>query len=331
MEEDNKIKKIIRLYFGKHFSLNSRILFGRWLRAENGEAEKNSMLQKLWEESSAEVTVSTYEDWNTLQKRLRTKLSDTSRFSFRYQWIKYAAIFVLMFLTATVSYWVADYTKPVFQVEMVELFVPYGESRQVVLPDSSRVWVDAGSLIVYPKDFSDVGTRTVYLTGSASFNVQKNPDKPFIVKTTYMEVEALGTVFTVESYPADSCTTATLEKGSIKVGIDDGNTIDSSILSPNQQLVYSHTTRSMEIRTVDIALYKMAREGYLIFENSSFPHLMTSLERKFNVTIYYNSQKYEGTYNVKFAPEENLKDVLSILQQLIGIQYTIKGNVVFIK
>ena len=200
-----------------------------------------------------------------------------------------------------------------------------------MLPDSSRVWVDAGSLIVYPKDFSDVGTRTVYLTGSASFNVQKNPDKPFIVKTTYMEVEALGTVFTVESYPADSCTTATLEKGSIKVGIDDGNTIDSSILSPNQQLVYSHTTRSMEIRTVDIALYKMAREGYLIFENSSFPHLMTSLERKFNVTIYYNSQKYEGTYNVKFAPEENLKDVLSILQQLIGIQYTIKGNVVFIK
>ena len=96
MEEDNKIKKIIRLYFGKHFSLNSRILFGRWLRAENGEAEKNSMLQKLWEESSAEVTVSTYEDWNTLQKRLRTKLSDTSRFSFRYQWIKYAAIFVLI-------------------------------------------------------------------------------------------------------------------------------------------------------------------------------------------------------------------------------------------
>lgn len=331
MEENNRIKKIIRLYFGKHFSQNSRILFGRWLRAENGEASKNGMLQKLWEKSSAEVTVSTYEDWNTLQKRLRRELPNASRFPFHYQWIKYAAIFVLMLLTGTVSYWVADHTKPVLQIEMAEMFVPYGESRLVVLPDSSRVWVDAGSLIVYPKDFSGIETRTVYLTGAASFNVQKNPDKPFIVKTTYMEVEALGTVFTVESYPTDSCTTATLEEGSIKIEVDNGNTSDSSILTPNQQLVYSHTNRSIEIRAVDIALYKMAREGYLIFANSSFSHLMASLERKFNVTINCNSQKYEGTYNVKFAPEENLKDILSILQQLMGIKYAIKGNVVFIK
>ena len=45
---------------------------------------------------------------------------------------------------------------------MAELFVPYGESRQVILPDGSQVWVDAGSLLVYPKDFTDTETRTVY-------------------------------------------------------------------------------------------------------------------------------------------------------------------------
>lgn len=328
MEEDSTIKRIMRLYFGKRFSQYGRILFARWLRAENGDSEKVAMLQKFWDESPDEVIVSTYEDWNILRKRLQTKHSYRNRFSFRYQWMRYAAILVLMFLTGTVTYWIADHMRLIPKVEMAELFVPYGESRQIVLPDSSRVWVNAGSLIVYPQNFSDVETRTVYLTGTASFSVKKNQEKPFVVKTAYMEVEALGTAFTVEAYPTDSCTTTTLEEGSVKVEVDSAN---SSILRPGQQLVYSHTTHSVKIQTVDIALYKMEREGYLIFENSSFSHLITSLERKFNVTIHYDSQKYMGAYNVKFAPEENLNDVLSVLQQLIGIQYTIKGNVVFIK
>ena len=101
---------------------------------------------------------------------------------------------------------------------MAELFVPYGESRQVILPDGSQVWVDAGSLLVYPKDFTDTETRTVYLTGEASFTVRKNTEKPFIVKTTYLDVQALGTVFTVASYPADSCTSTILGRGECQSG-----------------------------------------------------------------------------------------------------------------
>lgn len=70
---------------------------------------------------------------------------------------------------------------------------------------------------------------------------------------------------------------------------------------------------------------------YLIFENVSFNQLMASLERKFNVTIHYNSQKYANEYyNVKFSPDETIEDVLNILQQLVGIQYKVNGRTVFI-
>ena len=58
-----------------------------------------------------------------------------------------------------------------------------------------------------------------YLTGQASFSVRKNPEQPFIVKTTYLDVQALGTVFTVEAYPGDSCSMATLEEGSVLVSV----------------------------------------------------------------------------------------------------------------
>lgn len=94
---------------------------------------------------------------------------------------------------------------------------------------------------------------------------------------------------------------------------------------------YSHAAHTVTVRPVDALLYKMERSGYLIYENVSFSHLMASLERKFNVTIHYNSQKYaDEYYNVKFAPHETLEDVLAVLQQLIGIRFKIKGNVVFI-
>ncbi|WP_293672365.1 FecR family protein [uncultured Parabacteroides sp.] len=330
MENDNNIKRIIQLYFGKHFSRSGRVLFGRWLRAEGGASEKIDMLQAFWEQSSAEATAETREDWDVLQRHLQLEPVRRNTVPMYRGWIKYAAVIALMLLTGAATFFVTDRLKPARHVEMAELFVPYGESRQVILPDSSRVWVDAGSLLVYPKDFADAETRTVYLTGEASFSVQKNVEKPFIVKTTYLAVQALGTVFTVASYPSDSCTSTILEQGSIKVDVRSGEH-QSAILKPNEQLIYSHTEHTVTVQPVDALLYKMKRSGYQIYENVSFSLLMASLERKFNVTIHYNSQKYAGEYyNVKFAPHETLEDVLNVLQQLVGIRYKIKGNVVFI-
>lgn len=330
MNENNNIKRIIRLYFGKRFSLNGRILFGRWLRTEDNVSLKTEILQELWKQSAAEATDSTHADWKILQKLLPVESSRRKSFPLYYYWVKYAAVVVLTLLTAATTFWLTDRFKPVRHVVMAELFVPYGESRLVTLPDSSKVWLNAGSFLVYPTDFENTESRTVYLTGEASFSVQKNPEKPFIVKTAYMDVQALGTVFAVESYPNDSCTTATLEKGSVLVKVK-GDSHEPSILKPDQQLVYSHIANTVDIQEVDASLYKMERSGYLIFENSSFARLITSLERTFNVTIHYNSQKYAGQYyNVKFAPKETLDDVLAVLQQLTGIHYKVKGNVVFI-
>lgn len=330
MKQNNTTKQLMQLYFGKQFSKYGRILFGRWLKADNEKLEKIEILKDLWKESRSDITTSTYEDWQALQYQLPHDPIRKYSVPLYRQWIKYVAIFVLILTTAVTTYWLTDHLKPLHLVEMTEVFVPYGDSRKVLLPDGSNVWVDAGSLLIYPKDFTNTDTRTVYLTGEASFSVYKNQKQPFIVKTTHLDIEALGTVFTVKAYPNDSCITTTLEEGKVLVVVQD-QSIHSTILNPNQQLIYSHATRTVKVRSVDISGFQKERSGYLIFENTSFHHLMASLERKFNVTIHYNSQKYAGEfYNVKFSPEESLNDVLNILKQLIGINYKVKGNVVFI-
>lgn len=327
--KENTTQHILNTYFGKHFSKAGRSLFGRWLRADGDAGRKEELLLELWKQSPAAITEETNTDWNNLQKHLYTIPTVNGPAPFG-QWLKYAAVVGLMLLTASATYWLTTRSVSPKHMEMAEFFVPYGESRMLTLPDSSKVWVDAGSMLVYPKDFSEVNTRSVYLTGKASFTVKKDPEKPFIVKTTYLDVEALGTVFTVKSYPSDIYTEATLEKGSVRVDIKENNILPS-VLKPNEQLVYSHQKGTIEILTVDAALYGMERDGYLIFDNVSFVQLVEALERKFNVVVQYNAQKYEDQfYNVKFAPDETLEDALGVLQELTGLNYKIKKNVVII-
>lgn len=329
MKEKN-IQHILYTYFGKHFSGAGKSLFGRWLRAGDDAGRKEELLLDLWQQSPAEITDDTYSDWNKMQRRLYTIPSVGKPLPLYRRLMKYSAVVALMLLAASATYLITRQASSSKHIEMAEFFVPYGESRMVTLPDSSKVWVDAGSMLVYPKNFSDVSTRSVYLTGKASFTVKKDPQKPFIVKTTYLDVEALGTVFTVKSYPSDVCTETTLEEGSVRVDIKE-NSIQPSVLKPNQQLLYSHQDGTLQILTVDAGLYGMERDGYLIFDNVSFAQLVEALERKFNVVMQYNAQKYGNQfYNVKFAPDETLEDALGVLQELTGLSYKIKKNVVII-
>lgn len=245
--------------------------------------------------------------------------------------MRYAAAIAIFVMTAGGTYWTTRELTLRQSTEMCEMFVPYGKTCELVLPDSSRVWVNTGSTLLYPSDFKQLDSRTVYLTGEASFQVSKNKEKPFIVKTSGLDVQALGTVFTVKSYAGEDYTMATLEEGSVKVSLKEGAE-ESYVLQPSEQLVFSHTDKSVRMNRVDLSLFRMARKGYLIFEDVTFEQMILTLEKKYGVTFQYNATRY-GTdlYNVKFGPDEKIEDVMEILHQLIGIQYIIKGKSIIVK
>ena len=207
------------MYLGKHFSRSARNLFGRWLKAETDQAEKEQYLFQYWQDSAAEVTDETIQDW----EQLKSQLDTGSRWNIP-EIIKYAAVIGLFIASVGGTYWTT--VKNLYEpIEMAELFVPYGETREITLPDSSRVWINAGSTVVYPKDFKDLDSRSVYLSGVASFSVTKNKAKPFIVRTAAMDIQALGTEFTVEAYPDQEYTKATLEEGKVRVDLKDKKNI----------------------------------------------------------------------------------------------------------
>lgn len=329
MEE--KTEYIIRSYFGKHFTKQAVCLFGRWFRASECAVSKSAVIEKIWKESPSVITDQTWVNLEQLKQQIPAFHSKQIPSKRNTYWINCAASIALVLASATATYYYASHYPQVKTevARMDDFFVPFGEKRQIVLADGSEVWVNAGSMIIYPETFNG-NDRSIYLIGEARFVVAKNPEKPFIVKTNHLEIEALGTIFNVAAYPNESITTATLEEGCVRIDLKESN-LKASVLKPNEQLVYNHLARKISITEVDATQTGLWKNGYLIFENTSFASLVSTLERKYNVEISYDTSKYGAcVYNVKFNPSESLDDVLMILKQLTGIKYSRTKNKVFI-
>lgn len=328
MEKDY-IHILIQKFFDNEVSADIRKQFGNWFIQRNTTARKERVMEDIWESTYASPDEDTYRELKTLHKRIDSAYGTKQSHLFMLM-RRIAAILLLPLIGAFGAYYYMTYYSSAFlEPEMVECFVPYGEKRQIILSDGSEVWVNAGTLLVYEKDFKG-STRSLFLSGEANFKVAKNPEKPFIVKTKYINVEAVGTVFNVRSYPDSQNTTTTLEEGKIKVGTKcpEGQPI---FLNPNEQLVYNHLSKKMIHKKIDAAKNARWKQGYMIFQGATFGEIVQTIERRFGVTVNYEIGRYQGrTFTTKFNPEEELEQVLDILQKMIGFRYKVEKNVVFI-
>ena len=320
---------LIAKFFGNDLSPEIQKKFHTWLLDENFQKEKEKALAALWEEDPAVADDSTFQELEQLHKRMKT--TDRQLYKSIGLYVRrIAAILLLPLLGAFGTYFYLTEINPVVEkTELVECSTSYGEKRQITLSDGTVVWLNAGSLLVYEKDFKGA-TRTLFLSGEANFKVAKNPRKPFIVNTKYMDVEALGTIFNVQSYPDSPNTIATLEEGKIKV--DTKYPVRQSfIIKPNEQVVYNHINKKVSFSKVDANKCSYWKQGYLIFQGATFGEIVQTIERSFGVTVNYEAGRYkERTFTIKFTPDEGLEHVMDILQKIIGFKYKVENNNVFI-
>lgn len=328
--KSQNIPKLINRFFENKFSKETQLLFRYWFRLNVDQTDKNFSMEDIWEKSPSTITSKTWEDLAKLQNQILEKQNTPSR-TIRFKvFLKYAAIAVLVLFTSISTYYLAAKSTTKQPPEFVEFFVPYGDCQKVLLADGSTVWVNAGSVLIYPKEFTS-STRSVYLSGEANFHVAKNAKQPFIVKTKHIDVEALGTVFNVQSYPSSAFTIATLEEGSVRVDLEN-KLAPSTVLKPNQQLAYSHNSHQISINTVDAAKLASWKDGYLLFRGAKFEEVVATLERKYNVQINYDAEKFnKQSYYVRFNPNETLDDALSVLSQITGkFKFSVQKSTVYI-
>lgn len=313
----NNISKIVKRYLSSRFSTETEERVQRWVIKDENTKDKESASLEYWDSLEVAPDSNTYSALDRVNQRIGHSQKRPIKVSLYKRLSRIAAVLIPLFIIAG-GYLYYYNTKN----SLIEISVAYGEEKHLVLPDSSEIWINAGTTIKYPKEFEG-DRRTVYLDGEAYFSVQKDTSKPFIVETNNLSVKVLGTKFNVKAYSNDNRTIATLTSGKVEV-----NTANNSyILRPNEQLTFNNNTSTTIVDEVPSTETDAWLSGQLIFTDASFDEIVQTLERHFNISITNNTTiAPTKLYTVKFLKDEQLNDILNILGEIMNVKYQKKGN-----
>ena len=202
-----------------------------------------------------------------------------------------------------------------------------GQRAIYILPDGSRVSLNAGSSITFPKKFNN-DTRTVVLEGEAFFDIVRNAEQPFIVTSAGIKTEVLGTSFNIRAYHGENIE-VTVATGKVQVGsLDKLSSQDNEkvLLTANEQAVYNHANGSITQTSVDIRKYLAWYSKELILENTSVRDAILMLEKRFDQKIILSDHEV-GNCVIRRAryEQESLETILKGLQSSLGFEYEFNG------
>lgn len=251
-----------------------------------------------------------------------------------YAWLRVAAIWMIpvALICSTYFFYKQMSCEPNYykEVRFIHKFTAYGEREFVTLPDSTKVWLNSGSTLIYPSRFVSK-ERNVCLSGEAYFDVTKNKEHPFIVDINQIRLKVLGTSFNVRSYPDCPEVTTTLETGKVEIEIEGKG--HSYFLSPHDQLVYNSQTGDVNITHIQNDHYSVWRTGALYFEDTKFSRVVAQLERAYCVKIHIRNSRFDDeTIRAHFSSNESISEVMSIIKMLIPtLSYEINGQDIYIE
>jgi len=180
------------------------------------------------------------------------------------------------------------------EMAMNQLIIPYGKTSEVLLSDRTKVFLNAGSRLVYPENFTG-DTREVMLVGEAFFEVQHDQNHPFLVHVGDLRIKVLGTRFNISAYPADNVIETVLAEGKVSMEQYDAGFFDQATeLVPNQMASFNRTTKTTNVRTVDTDNYTLWTSGVLKFESTDLNRILKQVERFYNIRFHFSDPLLGG-------------------------------------
>ena len=213
-----------------------------------------------------------------------------------------------------------------------EVYSKSGSKSSLILPEGTKVWLNAGSKISYSKNF--IIDRDVYLTGEAYFDVKHDSLHPFTIHTYNVNIKVLGTIFNVKAYTDDDFIETSLIKGSIELSTtnDPGRKI---LLRPNEKITISKTfpkkatyasklnprivdapylITTINVNKRDSTIEDIAwMEEKLLFKGEPFELLAKKMERWYGVNFIFEDTKSK---NIKFTGAFYKQSIIEALQAL---------------
>lgn len=218
-------------------------------------------------------------------------------------------------------YTVSDNTSAAAGFNVIQ--TPAGGQYQVVLPDGTKVWLNAASSLRYPVIFNDKD-RKVELTGEGYFEVAPDKLKPFKVKTNKQEVIVLGTHFNINAYSDEEAVKTTLLEGSVKIRPYQSS-IAQILLKPGQQAILAGSLTNVIPADSESAL--AWKNGDFIFKGEDFKSTMRKIARWYDVEIVYETPVANDLIPGGWiSRSKNISAVLDIIESTGMVHFKVEGR-----
>ncbi|SHF80524.1 FecR family protein [Mariniphaga anaerophila] len=311
---------IIIKYLNGTSSSEEKQQFFAWIE-ENPE-NKNEFLElkKIWA-----LTEKTDEDESTALALFHNSAKKHNNKSLLFKALKQAAIYILLIGIGGILSWFVLSSDKVSENEIYAsnytVTAPQGQMTNVELPDGTLVMLNSRSTISYDNDFSH-GKREVTLNGEAFFDVQKDQEHPFIVKSPLLDIKVYGTSFNIEAYPEDNSISATLVDGSISVLNKDG--LELTKLVPGEKARYTATDNKLIVSEVNTDMFVSWKKGLITFRNEKLEDIAKKIERWYNVEIVIrNKQLGKELYFGTILKNKPIDQILEVFKLTTSLKYEI--------
>ncbi|WP_158796240.1 FecR family protein [Pedobacter sp. L105] len=201
------------------------------------------------------------------------------------------------------------------------LTTPKGGEYQVVLPDGTKVWLNAASSISYPVAFTG-NERHVKLTGEAYFEVTKDKHKPFYVDINSVEVKVVGTHFNISGYSDEEQITTTLLEGSVQVTKNKSQLF----IIPGQQAVVNYSSDHIAVSAANIDDVMAWKNGYFTFNDENIRNIMKKVSRWYDVDIDYQGTITDQNFGGTYFRSKSIVELLHHLERVGKVHFKIIGR-----
>ena len=293
---------IIIRYLENRCSEEDFVLINEWMKESDENAGELFRMEEIYQ-----LGKFPFEEENLVvraERRLGRRLEQENQkkqevFKLR-SVLRYAAAIVgVMVLAAGLAYWFRNKAE-----ELVVASAAHGQVREMLLPDGTKVWLNQSSVLKYPRAFEGK-ERHVYLDGEAYFEVARNHEKPFMVKSPAMDVRVLGTSFNIKCRPDNSFAETTLIEGEVEV--KDKSDKGRITLLPGQKAVLNRVTGRMQVKQVDPKMEIVWHNDLIPFEKSSIFQIAAALERFYGVKIILSPDvDSTNTYSGVLKKKDNI-------------------------
>lgn len=316
---------LIRSFKGD-ISVEEEAVLNRWL------AESSTNRQLADELRQQQQTIDTLtnadeqgEQWQLLQQRLATVPVKQLAWPRLAKWASVAAAVITIFFF---SKFIMDQSKEVVQPDhMVKVVSTDKQKRKMVLPDGSTVWLHYNSTLMFDSVLFNTKDRTVQLVGEAFFDVAKNKQKPFIIKTEAMAVNVVGTSFNV-SARSNETQEVKVATGIVKVT---GSNMNEQLYAGNA-LSYNMLTKQATRSEVNVKEAIALKDNNLVFEKDNLVSIANKLQHWYNrkVTIATKENVQKPVSFTGIVPDDGMETVLKGLSYISGFTYKITDSEIII-